>query len=470
MAILSVHLWNYKIHKDLKLDPNGKSFLIVGDSGFGKSTLIEFIEAAFGQTTFPSDPLSEGEDEGAAKLVYEHTNGFKYTIQRRFNKAGLKRFEVISSDGGKMSQEKFLEEVMKSAFDNKFDHDKYFNKANSTVARIEYLVKAFGGDKVFDNNIKIKEKIEERGVIGGQKKMQQNLYMEDFPIDPDLLISTYKNYKDEKPFSLAKEAKDAYLRTHLVDVESLKQEVQLYEEIVVNRDGLQQSLTEVDDRQKEIKKLLAELKKEAKELVVYRETVQLALDELDHESITELDNVRQELSIGLEKNEDLYVMAETVFETAITDITKFNTDRGTFLRAVKSFQEHERLETEWNQINDEIAALKDENKKIFIENIPIQELTIDFDEKGNPIPLYNGREFKYPNLSVGESLEITSRIQDALNPGGSNFIVIPEAQSMGSKIDSVMEYCKDKNIQAIVEMTKRDEKFKIVVTDDARKV
>jgi hypothetical protein len=380
------------------------------------------------------------------------------------------RFEVFSPDGAKMSQEKFLEDVLQSAFANKFEYDRYFNKCNSTIARMDYLIEAFGGDIVAVNNKMIAEKIKERAILGGQKKLQQNLYTEDFPFDPDTLTSTYELYKEERPVEMAHTAVEVYERGNLVDVEALEQEAELWREVVKKRTMWEETLFEKQAREVEINAQILALRNELKDIKVDKKNCDIALAELDHEAYTQLGNIEVELQEGIAKNEEVRKGSNKVFQEAITDITDFNTKRSLFFRAVKAFKEYQRLEKEWNELDQSITDLKQENKDIFINAIPLPELTIDFDDKGAAIPMYKGREFKLGNLSTGESLEITSRIQDVLNPGGNNFILIDRGQDLGSKIDDVMEYCEKKQIQAIVEITKRDEKFKIVVSNDAKSV
>lgn len=480
MGIISVKVHNYKIHKDLELKPNSQSFVLLGDSGVGKSTVMELLQACFGRASFSGDPLSEGEDEGSAEVVYEHNDGQIFTIKRRFNKRGtIKRFEVYKEDGSAFaSLEAFIQQIFGSKFKNAyFDHHEYFNKCNSTQARIEYLVKAMGGDEVADNITKTKELIKERNTLGTQKKTQLALYTEDYPLDADTVEAEFHYYENTvRENSSANETREVYLRANLIDIASLKIEYDLVADIVKKRKDWNQSLDdkkiEKDEALESIKKLQERIKEIDSEVKVVKAT----LKELDPKAEKELARLESEITDADLKNEEHQIAAIAVMNETIADIIDFNNKKIKFKAALSAYTEWSRLDAEWNKTNDEIKSLKEKNKELFTNAIPIPELTLDIKEVEGKngditlleVPMYNGREFCYPHISEGESLEITAKIQKTLNPDGENFIIIPEAQSMGSRIDGIMERCKEFGVQAIVEFTKRDEKFKVIVTDDVK--
>ncbi|HTB30809.1 MAG TPA: hypothetical protein VK808_02215, partial [Bacteroidia bacterium] len=53
------------------------------------------------------------------------------------------------------------------------------------------------------------------------------------------------------------------------------------------------------------------------------------------------------------------------------------------------------------------------------------------------------------------------QIQRAINPAGINLIVVPEAQSLGSGMDEIIEECNSLGVQYIMEVTERKQPFKI---------
>jgi hypothetical protein len=53
-----------------------------------------------------------------------------------------------------------------------------------------------------------------------------------------------------------------------------------------------------------------------------------------------------------------------------------------------------------------------------------------------------------------------------IGKNGDNFIIIPEAQSLGSALDEIIKECDKYHMQALIEYTERNEEFKMVFVDE----
>jgi hypothetical protein len=164
-------------------------------------------------------------------------------------------------------------------------------------------------------------------------------------------------------------------------------------------------------------------------------------------------------------NEEIEKKANEAYDEAMGNITLFNTKRNSFLSTVNAFRKWQELDAEWKEVDQKIKDLREANKEIFKNKLPIPELTID-EIGGKETVLYKGREFNWDNLSKGETIKITTQIQNAINPNGDNFIIIPEAQSLGSALDEIIKECDKYHMQALIEYTERNEEFKMVFVDE----
>lgn len=471
MGIIRINAKNFKKHKDLQIDPNGESFFLLGDSGEGKSTVIDIINIAFKRGKMPLNALTEGEEEGFISVVAD-ADGLQYTIKRKYTKNKISdRFEIVDSNGGRHPNlDDVLAKILGPSFKNQyFDYHHYFNKTDSPIARFAYFVDTLGNDQIKENIATIKNTVNERKVIGSQRKVQQNYYDEhggSFDIDNVETLIPY--YREERLYTLANDAKKAYLNLNLKDAEELTIQKEIVENIIQQKAGHTKDIEEFEQGIISIDEQIKQLQAKKKSLKEDIKISKASLNDLDPDAENKLIGFVSELETLQVNNEKVLEEAETLFESELKVIQDFNSERKDFFTNFKTLKELLRLNKEWEEMTKSISDLKDQNAEIFKSNLPIPELSVGSDAQGNDIVLYNGREFSLENISTGESIQIAAKIQRALNPEGTSFIVIKNAQDLGSRIDQVLEECKNFGIQAIVEVTKRDTKFEVVIQDDAK--
>lgn len=467
MAVLGVKIKNFKKHKDLNLVLDGKTTFFCGDAGGGKTTVIDLIRAANMQTEFPTNPLTDGEDSGAVEVI-EDFDGKKYRIFRKFKKGDNGRWEIRNEDGSKPAKPltEILSDMLGRALKNSyFDYITYFFGLKSPEARYDYFVNAVGGQEVAENNKKITDKKKERAVFGNQRKQQEAIYMQMGTLDKDQLVALSKLYAQEKTQEDADKVYNEILDKK-EKIEAINEKLQAASSELLKKQEFDRKEKYVDGEVTRLEKLLSDLKSRKAMIISERKKIKTTQEDFE-----KLDAEQTSAQI---KNDLIDQEAELAYKDEIDKVIIFNSNRKTFIDSVKALQEFTRVDKEWNTINDEISALEAENSSLFKSKLPIPELSVSSVEKVNKdgdvvfkeTVMYNGREFSFDELSKGESIEIAVKIQKALNPKGNNFIVLPEANLLGSKLDDILEVCKKQNIQALVEITQRKQEFKIIFEEE----
>lgn len=467
MAVLGVKIKNFKKHKDLNLVLDGKTTFFCGDAGGGKTTVIDLIRAANMQTEFPTNPLTDNEESGAVEIIQD-MDGKKYRIFRKFKKGDNGRWEIRNEDGSKPAKPltEILSDMLGRALKNSyFDYITYFFGLKSPEARYDYFVNAVGGQEVAENNKKITDKKKERAVFGNQRKQQEAIYMQMGTLDKDQLVALSKLYKDEKTSDDADKAYDNVL-ADLKDIKEIGSRLEIVTGEVKIRNGSKEAIPNLQNRIEDLERQLEDLKKQKQ----FAESNLIKYKNID----SDYKKVLSEYEAANDHNKSTIDKADAAYRDEVDKVIIFNSNRKTFIDSVKALQEFTRVDKEWNIINDEIGALEAENSELFKNKLPIPELSVSAIEKTKSngdvevkeMIMYNGREFSFDELSKGESIEIAVKIQKALNPKGNNFIVLPEANLLGSKLDDILEVCKKQNIQALVEITQRKQEFKIIFEEE----
>lgn len=453
MTVISVKALNFKKLRNVDVKLNGKSFFLVGDTKEGKSTFLKIIMSTLMIEDFPTNPLSDGADKGEIEVVHE-LNGIKYTVKRSYpdNQGKNGRFTVTDQNGGRHTLTTLLDTIFGKAFTNSFfNYNEYFHVQKSPEARYNYFVKAIGGDQVVENNQAIARIRKQRGLIGTERDKYQAI-IDHSSLNPETLEEDLVYYNEEKTTDEVIKKRDELLLTR-------KSITNLNAQLSVVKDGnsayemATESLTGIDDEILDLEKRLTELKTE-RELVIKWQTENPA----DFDRQKELE---QEIATAEEFNTEVEKKANDLYDDGVREVTVFNQMHNELHAAIKSYNEYLRCDKEWNEKDAEILELLEENKSLFKNKINVNGLSV---EEG--IVMYNGKEFSYDNLSTGESLRLAMEIQRSLNPAGNNLIAIPNALLLGSDLDEILEECKKMDIQAMVEITERKQKFEIKFEED----
>jgi hypothetical protein len=464
MAVLGVKVWNYKKHKNLELKLNGRNTFFVGDIAAGKSCILDLIQSANMQKEFPTDPLTTGEEAGGVE-IQEELDGKEYTIKRTFTGKDNGRWVVTAKNGDKPPSltallDRILSKTLKNGF---FDYTTYFFELKSPQARADYIIKSCGGEEVADNLKTITEKVKQRRIVGSDRTQQKAVYEQLGEINKEQLIEKAKIYAKEKTQDDATEIYNKIL-LEKKPTDNLELRIESYKKEVDRKTKLVSAINENNETIKELEAKILALKNQNK----------VSQSEVDKSFATEklFKELLAEQTKLLSFNKEVEERADKKFTEEVSNVIKFNAEYKDFHTSLRALKEFNRLDKEWNIIDTEITDLENKNKELFISKLPIPELgltTKETEKETISVVTYKGREFSFENLSKGESIIIAAQIQNALNPGGNNFIVIPEANLLGSKLDDILEECKKFKIQALVEVTQRKQEFKIIFEEEFMK-
>lgn len=465
MAVLTIECYNYKQHKDRKIVLDGQSAILMGDVKKGKSNIMKLILAHTNQADYPTNPLSDGAKEGWTKTTHKNAEGKVYTIQRKFRlneetgEVELERMWVYPPAGNRSSMEKMVDEVFNGAFKNGyFDYIEYFYKNKSAVTRYAYFVKAIGGAQIEKNVTQINAWTKERGVIGTSKDAKWEI-VENSSYDLETFKEQEEYFNQEFTLADCDKVKINYLLKNKIDIKKLEKQLEVQNELVAKIENCRQETLAIDQEILDMERLIADLN--ARKALADVAKKSYALELLPGQKFKKL---VKDIETGEKHNHDVSIKAAELYTQKVEEMVKFRTEKEKFLGGIEAFDLWEQLDAKWTELDLKIKLTKAENEKVLQSKIPIPELTIgEIDEK--PAVLYKGKEFSEDNLSTGERLRITSAIQMALNPEGDNFIVVPEAQSLGSEKAAVMKELESHGVQYLIEMTIPDEEFKVEIIE-----
>lgn len=472
MSVLTIECYNYKQHRNTKIVLNGKSAILMGDIKKGKSNIMKLILAHTNQAPYPSNPLSYDEKEGFTKTTHLAENGKVYTIQRKFSRDDegnevIDRMWVYPPSGPRGSLESMVEDVFNGAFKNGyFDYIEYFYKNKSSVTRAAYFIKAIGGAEIENNVTQISKLERERGLLGTQKDQKYAIFTA-IDYNPETFEADLEYYSKDKTIQDCEKAKQEYLAANLKSKDDLLKISDTQMQLHFDVKKVEYTVANIDVN-------ISNIEAQLKQLTDLRAEKQIEIKKIKEGLLPakKFDKVVTDIVKIDDHNGIAKIKADEIYTEELTKLVEFKTNKDKFNNGLTAFEEYQEIDTKWNELDEKIKAKKLENEHIFRSRIPLPELTIGETKrvvKGEeiiePVILYKGKEFSEDNLSTGERLSITSAIQMALNPEGGNFIVIPEAQSLGSEKAAVIEELEKHGIQYLIEMTIPDEDFKVEIIE-----
>lgn len=129
MKIEQVKIKQFKCHTDLEVDLAGKSIILVGENGVGKSSLIQFINIALGKPN-SAPPYFEGTGQVVA------TKDGRKMLFKVYHLDGKPKLTVETSDGLKSTQKGVIADIT-GAMD--FDIDKFVELSKTDAGKKEQI-------------------------------------------------------------------------------------------------------------------------------------------------------------------------------------------------------------------------------------------------------------------------------------------------------------------------------------------
>lgn len=399
-----VKIKEFKVLQDFEADFKGANVLLVGDNGVGKSSVMQFIQIALGNTSnIPPNATGEGE-------VVMDKEGNKYTFFVKF-KDGKPQVSVVGPDGLKDTRKSTIASLV-GAID--FNIDEFVSLSDTTAGR--------------KKQVDIYKSLLDKEIIEGINKLEvtnQGLYDERTEINRK--IKTLDGFIRESPL-FGKE-----LEVELIDVTSINAEIQ-------KMHAANEQISSVESRIKERERKLNEhsqrltdlmnqvriIEKEMEEAKQLNADAQKWLSENPKQDTAVLYN---QVSAAAEQNKTVELAKEQKSKTI--QLEKFQNEVGELTAQIESNRQ---------AIADAIRDM----------NVPVEGLMFDSDQL-----IYNGIPVSDSSLSTSEKLHLGAKLKIAQN---SDFGVLfmEHGESIGAaRMKEILDMAAKHNWQVIMEQVER---------------
>lgn len=442
--VKELHLSNHKKHPDLTLKIEGRSFIVAGKNGAGKSTILAAINRLIGKESptvkgvpkpddTPEYPVTTGKESGFIKLkLTDESTGqpVDYTVEERFTKKGKSRIKFYRLAGPTTRDElNPAQERLKQIFGNVVDFTPLMDL--SGVKQFEFLQGAFKLD-VSGYIMKRENLVEDRRIARDRiKQIKAKLVSEEFRIG----ASDMETYKEEKSVKQLLENK--------TDLKPIQEKIRAAEKVQEIRKGYR---TRIADNKRRIEELNAEIARITQNNILLN---------------TQLDNTPEPLMLTL--NSEL-IDAErhnALIDEQLTEVADHN--KKVFL--VKSVNESKaELEKEEQKEATSHTAIKDLDGSLRkrISEIPFSEIyeglglkyELDDNNKVSEIGLFlRDLPFHKSQQSFGEMIKVIIKLSTFINPDGLNFISIGQWNELDSENkQEILAFAKEnENVQLGIE-------------------
>lgn len=419
-----IDIHNFKNIEQRTVDINGRSFLIMGKNGSGKSSFIQALLSPLDTKVIASMPVKDGEEQAKIEVVLAgDVNGkrTKYSLEMYFSaKTNKGRLVVYNETGEKISAPSTF---VKSLVGNiSFDIMEFVNA--SKTQKINTLRMLSGKDReitIAERDIK-----EAKDGIQYLKKREKDLnaFIEEHDLNQEII----KKY--ESP----------------IDVSVIQKKLEEINKLAVNyskiREGVLSRKREVDSYNSKINDLEARIKEMQEEITNLNQTISLKSVEinkgeewLNSNNVPDTQSVLDELNKALEHNQ--------------------NHDN---LKHIAS-KHKEMVEVQSNIMTNEnalkkIVALRD--NLIKESRLPVKGLTWTDDEV-----FINGLPLESEQINKSTLFEIGAEISMALNPNLKVIFLHDGSLFDKEHLKAVVKKVEEKGYQCIIEYVAENPEFEI---------
>ena len=394
--IEQIILTNFKKHSKLALTISGKSFILSGGNGAGKSSVFQAIDHMVAQASLPDNPVTDGEEDGEIELIMA-ASGATYKVRRRFTKTGMSRYELRRDAGnGRFDVLNPAVERFKEIFGNCIDLTPLIDLDGA--AQIEFLQTIIGSDEDYQKAIKeneerIKLLTEERLLVGRAKRDAEakllvpefralvnylNEELEDLDTIEERFIETSVLHKELANSTLVNNTAEHYISV-LSSIKTKDEEI---------NQSLQSLIEKFEAKKVDVAKLTAEIMEaEAHNAEVEKE---LRAAELRNQKIVQAQD--------LKATQDLIVELNTEYNNLTQRIREAAGMVGRSIARCEFGEIYEGLEMRY-VVNDDGKPVE---QGLFLRGLP-----------------FNRRQQSY-----GEMVKVLVIMSKSLNPDGFNYVNI----------------------------------------------
>lgn len=408
MNVQNVKIENFKKIKNLDQNFEGKSLIICGENGVGKSTVLQAIQIALGSKNIPPIPITKGEDNAYIEVITGE-DGKEYTFTAKFATGKKPVIEVTAPDGIRDNRRSIIGNIVGQV---SFDVNAFVEQSKTSAGKREQveLFKSYFSDEVIQelnqHQQRIKNHEEERTEIGKHKTANEG-FITEAGINPNDFL-TYDKKKDTDKMS-----------EELRSANSLNSEIGIVEERSTTRKNrlkvIEDSINDLTSEAQKIESLEGGYNKWCKT----NKPVNTSLMSDELEEAQTFNSMCEKVSIFKKKQELVEKLTTEYGETTAL------------------------IETERQALSD---AIKDMGS-------PIPDLTFDIDQlyyKGNPVDINT--------LSTSEIMHLGVELRMASNPN-VKVLYIERGESLGAdRLKEIQKMANDHGYQIIMEEVERGNK------------
>lgn len=413
MKIIQVKIQKFKKLKNQQFDLAGKSAIILGENGLGKSSILQFIQIALGdQTNIPPDA------EGAGQVI-ANKDGEEYTFKVQF-KGNKPVIEVTFPNGLKDTRKSELRSIV-GAID--FDINEFVELSDSEKGRKE--------------QVKIYKSLLPEDVIGILNKLEEKIK---------------KAYDDRTELNRLIKTLEGFIKQSPLWGEDL--EIQ-----PVDISDLQKKLADANTHNNKVNEVITR-KEERSRSIIFNDN-EIAELQAKIKRLTEENNKSKTLNTQAEEwlSENPIIPTDALNQQ-ITDASEINVKAS---QAKELKEKQAQLENYQNQAGEMTVLVETGRHEIaqtIREMTPVVE-GLEFDEEQL---LYNGTPVSTASLSYSEIIELGIKLKLAQNPEFGT-LFIDNAESIGQhRLDEIMAMADKKGLQIIFAQVERgQEEIKVEI-------
>jgi len=394
----TINIKKFKVLENFEADIKGQNVLLVADNEQGKSSIIQFLQIAFGdQNHIPPDAMGEG-------FVIVDRDGLKYKLKVEIMD-GKSKVKIFPPDGATPETSKGALKTLFGAID--FDIDEFVNLSKTKAGQKKQVedYKKFLPQDIIEEIQKHKNKIkaseEERTQIGRDRDRIKAL------IDTNPLLGTNL---------------DSYAAVDLTAVYQQLKEASTHNETVTKGESsLESVIKETDELEKQIAELMKKVEEKKKK--------------------------RIEIEAWIKAHPKTDVSA---FESQINNATEINKKHETAKKLKADVKEYEQLVEQYGELTTLIEtsrqAVSDAIKDF---DAPVDGLSFDEEKL-----LWNGIPVNPDSLSESQIMELGVLLKFAENP--TLPLMLQRTESIGLKRwNDILAFAAEKDLQVIGEKVER---------------
>jgi predicted ATP-dependent endonuclease of OLD family len=425
LRILTAEITNFKNISYKEVEFNGKSAIIAGKNGAGKSAFLSALMSPIDSRVIPPKPIKDGEEKAEIEIEVGgilHGQSVKYKLAIYFSQANQKgRIVVYDEDGAKVEGGKTIIDSLVGNIG--FDIFEFINKGKTPSGKpseaglreqIEILTSLMpqeGVEKLHNLDAEYNQKYAERTEINSECKRLEALLKHNFTQEE---IELYEKPKD-----------DTEVKEKMVKV------VDFAEKWSTNMRKIESNNEALSYLPNEIAELEAKLAAKKKELADAQEFKVKAEQWLaKNPEKPSVESISKELQ-SIQSHNEKHLEVKRLFDNQ-----------------QKAMQENERSE----KITERLSAIKNEKKQVFA-SYPLPVKDLEFDESSIT---YQGLPLHDEQINTSKLIAIGLRIGMAMNPNLRVMIIRDGSLLDKETIAYVLKIADKYGYQLFIEMVDSD--------------